>query len=46
MYYVSNLSSCRNPRRCNNFYSFLDYSLVIVCDLQPTIVGESIFFYF
>lgn len=36
----------RNPRRCNNFYCFLDDTLIFVCDLQPTVVGKSIFFYF
>ena len=35
-----------NPCRCNNFYSFLGDTLVIVCDLQLTINGKSIFFYF
>ena len=33
----------RNPRRCYNFYCFLNDTLVFVCDLQPTIVGKSIF---
>ena len=35
----------RNSRKCNNFYCFLDDTLVIVFDLQPTIVGKSIFYF-
>ena len=47
MYYLPNLFLFRsNPCGCNNFYSFLDDPLVVVCDLQRTIVGKSIFFTF
>ena len=35
----------RNSRKCNNFYCFLDDTRVIVFDLQPTIVGKSIFYF-